>query len=219
MKDMAKSCWSADENNVHLSMPLTKIDKENRLVSGWATLDNTDTQGDVVLAEASQKAFAKFRGNIREMHDKIAAGRLVDFKEDEFYDSETKKFYRGIYVTAYVSKGAQSTWEKVLDGTLTGFSIGGKIVDSAMEWVKDAGRSVRFVKDYDLFELSLVDNPANQLANVFSITKSADGTVMKGMVAEVEVNNIFWCPEHQVAKSNNSETAICSVCDDEMEVI
>ncbi len=47
-------------------MPFSKVDKERRIVSGFASLDNLDKQNDIVTAEASMKAFAKFRGNIRE---------------------------------------------------------------------------------------------------------------------------------------------------------
>lgn len=200
-------------------MPLTKVDRENRTVSGFATLDNVDTQGDVVLAEASAKAFARFRGNIREMHQPIAAGRVVDFQEEEYYHNG--EFYRGIYVTAYVSKGAQDTWEKVLDGTLTGFSIGGNIIESETEWVKDANANIRFVKDYDLVELSLVDNPANQLANVFSVTKAADGngSIIKGMVADVTLENVFWCSNDEIAKPTCESKASCAVCGNTMENI
>jgi hypothetical protein len=194
MSKFAKSTLTVDGNTVHVSMPFAKVDKAKRLVSGWATLDNVDSQGDIVLAEASAKAFARARGNIREMHQPIAAGRIVDFREDKYYDKETKKFFTGVFVTAYVSKGAESTWEKVLDGTLTGFSIGGEITDADNEFNKDAGTNVRVIKDYDLVELSLVDNPANQLANVLSIQKSANGSVMKGMVAETIAHIVYICP-------------------------
>jgi len=216
MNTLSKSHWVADGDRLSLSMPLTKVDQENRLVSGFATLDNVDSQGDVVLAEASKEAFARARGNIREMHQPIAVGKVVDFREEEFYhDGE---FYRGIYVTAYVSKGAEGTWEKVLDGTLTGFSIGGNIIDASNEFVKEQGKSVRFIKSYDLVELSLVDNPANQLANVFSITKAADGhSVVKGMVAEVEVENVFYCATDEIFKSVAEESVNCSSCGNEMK--
>lgn len=217
--ELRKSHWVADGERVSLSMPIAKVDAENRLVSGFATLDNIDTSDDVVTAEASANAFARFRGNIREMHEPIAAGRLVDFREDSFYDPQSKKFYRGIYVTAYVSKGAQDTWEKVLDGTLSGFSIGGNIVDASTEFVKDAGKAVRFIKDYDLVELSLVDNPANQLANVFSIVKSNTGTMMKGMVADTHLVNVFWCSKDEIAKNSVSESETCMGCGSEMEQI
>lgn len=215
-----KASWHSDEHSVRLTMPIAKYDVAKRQVSGFATLDNFDSHGDIVLAEASQKAFARFRGNIREMHQPIAVGKLVDFREEEFYDSSTQKFYRGIFATAYVSKGAQDTWEKVLDGTLSGFSIGGSIVDSDTEWNKDAQTNVRFIKDYELIELSLVDSPANQLANIFSIEKMAGGEkVMKGMVVETSVENVFWCPADEIAKTTTDESADCSACGKSMQNI
>jgi hypothetical protein len=218
--EIKKAQWASDGDNVRLTMPLSKVDKENRLVSGWASLDNADSQGDVVLKEANQRAFSRFRGNIREMHQPIAVGRMVDFKEDSYFDQETQKFYNGIFVTVYVSKGAQDTWEKVLDGTLQGFSIGGAIIDAETQWVKDAGRAIRFVKDYELVELSLVDSPANQLANVFSITKAADGSqVMKGMVADTHSENVFYCEADGIAKTSTEESVSCGNCGSAMQNI
>lgn len=220
MTKLQKAALTVDGNDLHLSMPFAKVNKQKRTVSGFATLDNIDSQGDVVTAEASAKAFARARGNLREMHDKIAVGRIVDFKEDEYFDTEENKFYRGMYVTAYISKGAESTWEKVLDGTLSGFSIGGEIIDASTEFVKDADKSVRFIKDYDLVELSLVDNPANQLANVFSIQKAANGSVnsITGMVADVEVENVFYCEKDSVIQAKSSESVNCPECGERMEL-
>jgi hypothetical protein len=217
--DMNKSHWVVGENTVQLTVPFAKYDAEARTVTGFATLDNIDGHNEVVTAEASKVAFSRARGNLREMHQPIAAGRVVNFQEEEFYDPETQKFYRGIYVTAYVSKGAQATWEKVLDGTLTGFSIGGSIKESETQWVKDADASVRFIKDYDLIELSLVDNPANALANVFTIQKSAEGSVIKGMIAETKIENVFWCNTDGVARVLNEESADCLTCGQTMENI
>ena len=214
--ELIKSNWQADENRVSLSMPISKVDKKTRHVSGFATLDNVDRTDDVVTAEASQKAFARFRGNIREMHQPIAAGRMVDFKEESFYDTATKKFYRGIYVTAYISEGAEDTWKKVLDGTLSGFSIGGNIIDQSTEFSKDDGRAVRFIKEYDLVELSLVDSPANQLSNIFSVVKTDTGTMFKGMLAETELVNTFWCETDEIAKNSASETEECLSCGNAM---
>lgn len=216
---------TVDGNTVHMSMPFAKVDEAKRLVSGFATLDNIDSQDDVVTAEASAKAFARARGNIREMHQPLAVGRMVDFREDEFYDPTANggkgAFYRGIFVTARVSEGAEDTWKKVLDGTLTGFSIGGEINEATNEFVKDAnggkGGKVRFIKDYDLVELSLVDNPANQLANVFSIQKSETGSVMKGMVADTVIENVFVCPVDTTVLVKNTETETCPECGTKMD--
>lgn len=221
MSNIIKAYWQADADNVDIAMPITKIDRENRLVSGWATLDNPDKQGDIVLAEASRNAFERFRGNVRRQHDKHApVGRMVDFKEEAYYDSETEKFYSGIVVTVYISKGAEDTWEMVLDGTLSGFSIMGPLHDAEPVIMnKEDGETVqyRIIKDYDLVELSLVDTPANHLANVFSIVKSEDGSqIIKGMVADVRASNVFWCETDGLAKTSTEESANCGICSREM---
>jgi hypothetical protein len=75
MTEIIKSNWYSDGDSLKLSMPIAKVDKERRLVSGFATLDNIDQHGDIVAAEASTKAFENFRGNIREMHTPLAVGK------------------------------------------------------------------------------------------------------------------------------------------------
>ena len=204
--NIEKSHWSSDGENLHLSVPFTKVNVEKRTVSGFATLDNVDQTGDVVTAEASVKAFSSFRGNIREMHGPVAVGKMISFKPETYYDERSGKFYNGVYVTTYVSKGAQDTWEKCLDGTLTGFSIGGKIKDSDNEVNKATGEAVRFIKEYDLVELSIVDSPANELCNIFSIEKMNGLMVFKGMTADVITENIFYCEDSNTVFLSTEKT-------------
>jgi len=193
--NIEKSLWSSHGDNITLSVPFTKVNREKRTVSGFATLDNVDQTGDVVTSEASMKAFENFRGNLREMHQPVAVGKIVSFKPETYYDPASKEFYNGVYVDAYISKGAQDTWEKVLDGTLAGFSIGGKIIESDNEVNKSTGKTVRFIKDYALMELSIVDSPANELCNILSISKMNGQLVFKGMAADIVTENIFYCNE------------------------
>ena len=77
--NIEKSYWSSSGENIHLSVPFTKVNREKRTVSGFATLDNVDQTGDVVTSEASLKAFEGFRGNLREMHTPLAVGKVVSF--------------------------------------------------------------------------------------------------------------------------------------------
>ena len=193
--NIEKSYWSSNGDDISLSIPFTKVNREKRTVSGFATLDNIDQTGDVVTAEASLKAFENFRGNIREMHSSNAVGKMVSFKPETYYDSKSGEFYNGVYVDAYISKGAQDTWEKVLDGTLQGFSIGGKIVDSENEVNKATGKPVRFIKDYSLIELSVVDSPANELCSILSIQKMNGQLIFKGIAADTVTENIFYCED------------------------
>jgi hypothetical protein len=129
------------------------------------------------------------------MHGPTAVGKMLSFKPETYYDQESKEFYNGVYVTSYISKGAQDTWEKVLDGTLSGFSIGGKIIESDNEVNKANGETVRFIKNYELVELSIVDSPANELCNILSIEKMNGQMIFKGMAADVVTENIFYCEE------------------------
>jgi hypothetical protein len=187
-------------------MPFSKVDVERRTVSGFATLDNVDKQADIVTTEASLNAFQKFRGNIREMHQPTAVGKMVAFKEDKYFDPETKKFYNGVYVSAYVSKGAQDTWEKVLDGTLSGFSIGGRMNKWDDGYDEKLESKIRIIKDYDLVELSLVDNPANQFANILSVEKVDGVDIIKGDLADTVTENVFWDAESGIVLLSENES-------------
>jgi hypothetical protein len=226
--NVAKGKLTVDGTHVNVSMPFAKVDKAKRLVHGFATLDNVDSEDDRVTAAASARAFARARGNIREMHENIAVGRMVDFREDEFFDADSGETYRGMYVTARVSEGAPNTWLKVLDGTLSGFSIGGEILKASNAMSKDGSKTVREIDDYELTELSLVDNPANPLANfdkveksvnVVSFTKSAGGSVkVGGMVAETVLENVFICPGDNTVIIKTVDTLDCPECGTKMEM-
>jgi hypothetical protein len=195
-------------------MPLTKVDKERRVVSGFASLDNIDKQDDIVTAEASMDAFAKFRGNIREMHQPLAVGKMVSFKADKYFDPDSKKFYNGVFVSAYVSKGAQDTWEKVLDGTLTGFSIGGRMNKWDDGFDEKSDKAIRIIKQYDLIELSLVDSPANQFANIVSVEKVDGVDIIKG--DETVLENVFYDKESGLVMVSENESELSPTTGEQM---
>ena len=205
---MFKAHWDTEGEAVRLSMPFSKVDVQRRIVSGFATLDNIDKQNDIVTTEASMKAFSKFRGNIREMHQPSAVGKMVSFKEDKYFDPETKKFYSGVYVSAYISKGAQDTWEKVTDGTYTGFSIGGRMNKWDDGYDEKADTQIRIIKDYDLVELSLVDNPANQFASILSVEKVDGVDIVKGEAMETELENVFWDADNGLVMLSSEEEVV-----------
>jgi glutamyl-tRNA reductase len=55
--NIEKSYWSSNGDDISLSIPFTKVNREKRTVSGFATLDNLDQSGDLVTSEASMEAF------------------------------------------------------------------------------------------------------------------------------------------------------------------
>jgi hypothetical protein len=216
---ISKAHWATEGDSVRLSMPFSKVDVERRIVSGFATLDNVDKQADIVTSEASMKAFAKFRGNIREMHQPVAVGKMVSFKEDKYFDPESKKFYSGVYVSTYISKGAQDAWEKVLDGTYTGFSIGGKMNKWDDAYDEKMESKIRIIKEYDLVELSLVDNPANQFASILSVQKVDGVETVQGANADTVIENVFWDAESGMVLLSENESELSPTSGTEMQNI
>lgn len=154
--------------------PIVERNEERREVVGTATAEVKDAHGTVIGYEASKDAFARWQGNIREMHDpKKAVGRALEITPDD----EHKR----IIVRVRISKGAQDTWEKIKDGTLTGFSIGGR----NGKWTEReiGGEKLPFLERYDASELSLVDNPSCPSSKDVAIVR-ADGGVIDGVLAQ-----------------------------------
>ncbi len=179
---------SMPPESLQLYLPITRIDQEAREVTLTATAERLDAYRTVIGYEGSKEAFASWRGNIREMHDPHkAVGRALSILPKD----ENKE----IDIVLRVSRGAEDTWQKVLDGTLTGASIGaknGKWGETVWE-----GQKVPFLERYDLIEVSLVDNPACPGCDVKIVR--ADGLVSSVLASESEVETAA------VARSSDGE--------------
>lgn len=180
-----------------LAIPISKIDEEKREVWGYATVEELDKQGEIVDYEASKKAFSSWPGNIREMHDPT---RAIGKKIEVAFDDDNK----GVWVGAKISQSADGTnaWQKIKEGILTGFSIGGKVVDFTRDVVKDStgDKEVNRITDYELSELSVVDNPAAPSATL-QVVKSMGGKLYEAEVLE-RVNDpwpdLWWMKYYQI---------------------
>jgi hypothetical protein len=146
-------------------IPIMRVDQERRMIEGQATVEDLDKYETVFSYEASKRAFEAWEGNIREMHGNVAVGRALEVE----FDDDNKL----IVVRCFISKGAEPTWQKILDGTLRGFSVGAKAPKSAWKTIERNGKAYPFLTSYSLAELSVVDNPATPGCN-FAIMR-ADG--------------------------------------------
>lgn len=174
-----KSDRAMPEGNkaLNLFLPIIERNDDDWTVTGQATIEDLDAYGTVFDYAASKKAFQQWRGNVREMHDsKKAVGRGIDVQ----FDDENKR----VLVTTRVSRGAKDTWEKIKDGTLTGYSVGAMAGDEDWGTVDRNGKQVPLLKNYRLIELSLVDNPATPGCDIQIVR--ADGFANGEVVAEDE---------------------------------
>lgn len=214
MEDFQKLLWNRDGSNISLGIDFKSIEKEGRVVVGFATLDNVDFADDIITSDASLKAFQEFRGNVRVQHDKNQpVGRVVGFQPATLFDEKTQKTYRGIQVAVYISKGCENVWQMVLDGTLSGFSIAGAVKRATKVYDDELKKTVQKIEDIMLTELSLVDSPMNGLANVFSIHKSFNCDIIE---KDFNSFNLFWCGVDRLASKVQSNEAKCPKCGEAM---
>lgn len=140
-------------------VPLTKVNEERREVWGLMAEERTDKSGKEIFDYASSKPFVKAwsenqransggksLGNVRVMHQPIAAGRVIKIDCDD----KAKQVPIGCVIDD------DREWAKVLKGTYTGFSVGGAY-GAVWDDPDQTG-----VKRYTAVpaEVSLVDNPA-----------------------------------------------------------
>jgi hypothetical protein len=149
--------------------PITKVDAEKQEVWGYAILEQADHSGEIMDYASSKPLFDKWsqrvqkdsrgksKGNVREMHQALAAGKLISFQADD----ANKGFFVGAKI---VDKEA---WQKVDEGVYTGFSVGGNYV---RRWPDQS--LIRYTADP--VEISVVDRPCVPGAT-FQMTK-AQGT-------------------------------------------
>jgi phage head maturation protease len=147
--------------------PIVRVDAPRREIELCATSEAVDSHGTIFDYDASKEAFTRWIGNVREMHGRQAVGSRVAVRCDD----ESRR----IFVRIRISRGAQDTWEKVLDGTLRGASIGASAVVWQRQRRRVAGeqRWLSVATRYDLVELSLVDNPSNPDALGVSFVRDA----------------------------------------------
>jgi len=160
-----------------LFIPITRIDEESREVWGYATTDQVDSFGTVFDYDASKRAYAEWsnefdirtggesKGNLRAMHQKIAAGKLIAVQPDDVA--------RGIYVGARVVDDAE--WKKVKENVYTGFSHGVTLLEAPRLERRD-GKAVEVFRKFRVEELSLADKPSNGGAVFTMVRRAADGT-------------------------------------------
>lgn len=141
-------------NQIHFYGDIAKFDSQadgSLMVSGIASTESVDAQGETITADCMRKAIPSFLqcGAVREMHQPIAAGRPISAHVDD--DGKT-------HFTAHVVDS--ETVKKVIAGVLKGFSIGGKAI-------RKIGKVVH---EMSLKEISLVDLPCNSECT-FSVIK------------------------------------------------
>jgi hypothetical protein len=77
--------------------------------------------------------------------------------------------------------------------------------------------TIRIIKDYDLVELSLVDSPANQFANIMQVEKVDGIAVVKGQ--DVSLENVFYDEQSGIVMVSEEESVTSPISGTQMKNI
>ena len=170
------------------TLPASTDSEDSIYISGYASTNDVDRQGDVVPPSVWNKGIASYLKNpvILAYHDHSEpVGRMVEHRVDE----------KGLWIKARISKAAADVYNLVKDGVLTAFSIGFRIIDAEY----NAAAELFVVKELELHEISVVSVPANQ-NTLFSLSKAFDDA------AEFKSFKLQFAPNSESAKGLESST-------------
>lgn len=131
-------------STIKRAMQIKRLDDDLRMVYGVAATEQEASDGLIVTMDALRDAWDDYMrfANVREMHQEIAAGTVQEYR----FDEDLRQVEIGVKVSD------PTTWQKIKEGALKGFSIMGEII-------AQVGNIVNKLR---LIEISLVDRPADE---------------------------------------------------------
>ena len=141
-----------------------------RIIEGYANTNAIDRVNDRVAPRAFEKSLKTYMENpiLRYNHEKgKIIGHVFDARIDE----------KGLFIRAKINYGdedADRIWKKIVQKSLRGLSVYGRIVKKQDTQDMTSGVTVKDVSEFDLQEIAVVDIPANQESLLRIVKKNID---------------------------------------------
>ncbi len=142
-------------------LPKAEDGIESIFISGYASVNAPDRDGDVVPSSVWEKGMTNYLKNpiILAHHDhRDPIGRMVEHKIDD----------KGLWIKARISAAAE-IFNLIKDNVVTAFSVSFRVLDAEYNAVTE----LFIIKELELIEISAVSVPCNQ-DTLFSLSKSFD---------------------------------------------
>jgi HK97 family phage prohead protease len=148
---------------------ITKSDENDQnevgtwVVEGYASTGDLDAQRHIITEDAIKQgagSLAEYRTVLFNHDPNRPIGKLVDISAHE----------NRLWIKVAISKSEPILWAKIKDGTLSKFSVKGKILgaekqlQASEDGTPDASKEILIIKSLELYEVSLVSVPANSKA-------------------------------------------------------
>lgn len=163
----------------YYNFELKESAEQKGIFTGYASVfNNIDSDNDVIVKGAFSSSLAKRKIKLLWQHKTDEPiGLILEANEDD----------TGLYVKCRINleteKGAE-TYSNLKMGILDKMSIGFKTVDYEMD-----KKGVRILKELDLYEISIVTFPANDMAEVDSVKNSSSPKDVEKALRDVGYSN------------------------------
>jgi HK97 family phage prohead protease len=163
------------------------------VIEGFAATSDLDSQNDIIAQSAldmGAKSLSEYNTVLYNHDSDRPIGTVLEAKSIEGH----------LFVKVSISKTEPEIWEKVKDGTLSKFSIRGRVTDHEIFSDQLTGKEIFMIKGMELFEVSLVAVPANVHAKALSwyIEKAIREDVDKGKTYRQPGESLADCVKRKV---------------------
>ena len=207
-RDIFNSAYNTCNSNAECASKTawSHLKKNARHFAGWASAEVIDRQGDIVETQAFQRTmdlFMQLGSSIIDQHSNRKVGQYInyEFKNKTCTDGTEKP---GVYMEGIIYTGQRihdEVWEKIKSGEYSGLSIGADPLKSEQEC--DVKTCWNAIKNIDLFEISVVEIPANQEALIEEINHIAKSIPIIGDTMTEEPKTI-----KKAADSGNGDSVV-----------
>ena len=157
-------------NKYNFPFELKSLDEESGEFEGYASVFGNKDQGGDIVEKGAFAASLKGRGpkNIKMLADHDPTKRVGVWTEMN-EDAQGLRVKGRLLLEKSIGKDAHIDLKS---GALSGLSIGGRTKSDSY----DGRKRARVIKEFDLYEISLVTFPMNEQAQVFSVKSLSDLT-------------------------------------------
>lgn len=179
MSKLSKDSISKIKITYRFDMPIKKINEEQRIVAGYASVELIDKQNEVIPLDALREAWGRFWKNQEfaigmVMHSNIPIAKVIaEFTESNGTVHKSGVDDTGLYIVSKIRddiRKANEVWDLINSEPpeLVGYSIGGEAL--LRSTVCDGKTCHDQIDELEIHEISIVDNPANQ-SSLFTVLK------------------------------------------------
>jgi HK97 family phage prohead protease len=161
MKTNFEALLNFDKSYVEEDLEKHTPSKADWIVEGYAATSDLDSQNHIINQDAinmGAESLKKYE-TVLFNHDSDRPIGVIKYVEPQSGK---------LFVKVKISKSEPKIWQQVQDGTLSKFSIRGRITDSEVKRDEFNDKSILVIKGMELHEISLVSVPANVNAKSLS---------------------------------------------------